>query len=74
MWHYVAYHLSKSERSEDLYHLLTDTPDWMEAKLIALGNYVSLVSDLDLCLSHYDDNISDEIVRVATLWAVATAR
>ncbi len=70
LWHRIAYHLSKSERAENLYHLLTDTPDWMEAKLTALGSYVSFVSDLDLCLLYYDGNTSDEIVRVATLWAV----
>src|SRR5690606_32607316 len=30
LWQNIAYHLTKAERVEDLYHLLADTPDWME--------------------------------------------
>ena len=35
LYHHLAYHLRAARRKEELYELLTESPDWMEAKFVA---------------------------------------
>jgi hypothetical protein len=52
---HLAYHLKESGRKDELYTLLAESPDWMEAKFIACKGDVAYVADLDLALSNFAD-------------------
>jgi len=52
---HLAYHLKESGHKDELYKLLTQSPDWMETKFIACTGDASYAADLDLALSDFAD-------------------
>jgi Flp pilus assembly protein TadD len=67
-----AYHLYESGRKEELYKLLTKSPDWMEAKYIACTGDAAYVADLELAISDFADPL--EANQLLTLTQLQTAR
>jgi tetratricopeptide (TPR) repeat protein len=58
LYHYLAYHLREVDRKDELYTLLTGSPEWMEAKFIACAGDASYVADLDLAINTFSDPVS----------------
>lgn len=52
---HLAYHLKESGQKDELYKLLTQSSDWMQAKFIACTGDASYAADLDLALSDFAD-------------------
>ena len=50
LWWRIAYHLIEAGRIEDIHHLLTDSPDWMQAKFDACNGYEAVDQDISLLL------------------------
>jgi tetratricopeptide (TPR) repeat protein len=69
---HLAYHLKESERKEELYSLLTESPDWMEAKFIACTGDAAYVADLELAISDFTDPLAPN--QLLTLTQLHTAR
>ncbi|MGI2902100.1 NB-ARC domain-containing protein [Tolypothrix sp. VBCCA 56010] len=68
----LAYHLHQSGRKEELYELLTKSPDWMEAKYIACTGDTAYVADLELAISDFADPL--EANQLLMLTQLQTAR
>lgn len=68
----LAYHLRESGRKEELYALLTQSPDWMEAKFIACQGDTAYVADLQLAINDFADPIEPK--QLLTLCQLQTAR
>ncbi|MBE9001168.1 tetratricopeptide repeat protein [Nostoc sp. LEGE 12447] len=68
----LAYHLHESGRKQELYELLTKSPDWMEAKYIACTGDAAYVADLELAISDFADPL--EANQLLTLTQLQTAR
>lgn len=65
---YLAYHLHASGRRDDLYALLTASPDWMEAKFAACVGDTSYAADLTLGLADFNDPLDpDQLIPVTRL-------
>jgi tetratricopeptide (TPR) repeat protein len=69
---HLAYHLKESERKEELYSLLTESPDWMEAKFVACTGDAAYVADLELALKDFSEPL--EPLQLLTLTQLHTAR
>ncbi|MFM6138551.1 MAG: NB-ARC domain-containing protein [Sphaerospermopsis kisseleviana] len=54
----LAYHLRESGRKNELYTLLTQSPDWMEAKYIACIGDAAYLADLELAINHFTDPLT----------------
>ena len=64
----LAYHLHESGRKEELYELLTKSPDWMEAKYIACTGDAAYVADLELAISDFADPLeTNQLLRLTQL-------
>ncbi|OYD94884.1 hypothetical protein CDG76_16060 [Nostoc sp. 'Peltigera membranacea cyanobiont' 210A] len=68
----LAYHLHESGRKQELYELLTKSPDWMEAKYIACTGDAAYVADLELAIIDFTDPL--EANQLLTLTQLQTAR
>ena len=67
-FHNLAYHLKESGRKDELYRLLTQSPDWMEAKYIACIGDAAYVSDLQLAINDFTDPLTaDELLILVQL-------
>jgi hypothetical protein len=65
---HLAYHLKESEKKEELYSLLTESPDWMEAKFIACTGDAAYVADLELAISDFADPLEpNQLLRLIQL-------
>jgi Flp pilus assembly protein TadD len=69
---YLAYHLKESEQKDELYTLLTASPDWMEAKFIACTGDVGYVADLELAIADFANPL--EPTQLLMLIRLHTAR
>jgi hypothetical protein len=64
----LAYHLKESDRKDELYRLLTQSPDWMEAKYIACIGDAAYVADLQLAINDFTDPLTaDELLILVQL-------
>lgn len=64
----LAYHLRESVRKDELYRLLTQSPDWMEAKYIACIGDAAYVADLQLAINDFTDPLTaDELLILVQL-------
>ncbi|MFN7349413.1 MAG: NB-ARC domain-containing protein, partial [Dolichospermum sp.] len=64
----LAYHLKESGRKDELYKLLTQSPDWMEAKYIACIGDAAYVADLQLAINDFTDPLTaDELLILVQL-------
>ncbi|MBD2295029.1 hypothetical protein H6G06_16450 [Anabaena sphaerica FACHB-251] len=64
----LAYHLRESGRKDELYRLLTQSPDWMEAKYIACIGDAAYVADLQLAINNFTDPLTaDELLILVQL-------
>ncbi|MBD2627346.1 hypothetical protein H6G56_12835 [Anabaena variabilis FACHB-164] len=68
----LAYHLKESGRKDELYRLLTQSPDWMEAKYIACIGDAGYVADLELAINDFTDSLKPE--QLVILVQLHTAR
>lgn len=69
----LAHHLFSAGKHDELYTLLTESPAWMNAKYAELAGDESYVADIDLALTHYQENTALSILRAGKLWAARTA-
>ncbi len=69
---YLAHHLVQAGLEDELYALLTDSPDWMEAKFRALLSDRSFVNDLELSTRRTSDPLA--LVRLHTVRLVINDR
>ena len=69
---HLAYHLKESGQKDELYKLLTQSPDWMQAKSIACTGDASYATDLDLALSDFADPLEPK--QLLTLIQLYVAR
>jgi tetratricopeptide (TPR) repeat protein len=74
---YLAYHLHEARYKQDLYTLLTGSPDWMNRKFMAFSDNTPFVTDLQLALGGFSDQgLPDEVptlVALYTAWQVVNA-
>ncbi|BAY35685.1 NB-ARC domain protein [Nostoc sp. NIES-2111] len=68
----LAYHLRESGRKAELYTLLTQSPDWMDAKFIACQGDAAYVADLQLAINDFADPLNAN--QLITLIKLHTAR
>ena len=68
----LAYHLHESGRKEELYELLTKSPDWMKAKYIACTGDAAYVADLELAIEDFNNPLKSN--QLLTLIQLYTAR
>jgi len=75
---HLAYHLKESGRKEELYALLTESPDWMKAKFIACKGDAAYVADLELALCDFADQLEPNqllmLSQLYTAWQVVNER
>ncbi|MBD2103169.1 NB-ARC domain-containing protein [Leptolyngbya sp. FACHB-261] len=69
---HLAHHLKAAGRSEELYRLLTESPDWMEAKFAACTGDSAYVADLELAIGDFADPLKPN--QLLTLSQLYTAR
>ncbi len=69
---YLAHHLVQAGLDDELYALLTASPDWMEAKFRALLSDQSFVNDLELSTRRTSDPLA--LVRLHTVRLVINDR
>lgn len=69
---HLPFHLDASEQDEKLYALLTDSPDWMEAKFNAFSSDAAYVDDLELAINKFSDPLKPN--ELLTLTKLYTAR
>ncbi|MBD2103118.1 hypothetical protein [Leptolyngbya sp. FACHB-261] len=69
---HLAAHLKAAGRNEELYRLLTESADWMEAKLVACAGESAYVADLELAISSFTDPLEPD--QLLTLSQLYTAR
>jgi hypothetical protein len=66
---YLPRHLYASGQKEQLYTLLTDSPNWMNAKSIACGSDTAYVDDLELAIGDFQDPLQpDELLTLVKLY------
>lgn len=66
----VAYHLIEAGRQEELYELLTGSPDWMERKFIACVGDWAYDADLEIAIRQFSDPLdANGVLTVSKLWA-----
>ncbi|WP_341525211.1 NB-ARC domain-containing protein [Nostoc sp. UHCC 0302] len=68
----LAYHLHKSGRKEELYKLLTKSPDWMKTKYIACTGDAAYIADLELAIEDFNNPLKSN--QLLTLIQLYTAR
>ncbi len=68
----LVYHLDQAGRNEELYKLLTASPEWMESKFIACHGDNAYISDLDLVIAKF--NYPLEANELLILFQLYTAR
>lgn len=68
----LTYHLHESGRKEELYKLLTKSPDWMWAKYIACRGDTAYVADLELAIEDFSKSL--KLNQLLTLIQLYTAR
>ncbi len=67
----LAYHLQAAGRRDELYALLTDSANWINAKFSACKGDASFLNDVDVALSDFSDPLSStDFVTVAKLYAM----
>src|SRR5215211_1912850 len=69
---YLAYHLWRADRKQELYMLLTGSPDWMKHKFAIFADDTHYVDDLELAISDFSDPLTSD--EVSTLVKLHTAR
>lgn len=69
---HLAYHLKESGRKKELYTLLTESPDWMEAKFIACMGDAAYVAELELAMDDFADPLTPN--QLLTLTQLHTAQ
>ncbi|MFS0517803.1 hypothetical protein ACEYW6_24240 [Nostoc sp. UIC 10607] len=68
---HLTKHLNAAGRQEELYTLLTGSPEWMKAKSNNLGN-AAYVDDLELAINNFNDPL-EEANQLVTLVKLYTA-
>lgn len=68
-FNHLALHLLKSERKEELYQLLTKSPDWMTAKFNNCIGDAAYVKDLELAIDDFTDSLeTSELIQLVELY------
>jgi hypothetical protein len=72
LYYHLVHHLRAAGRKEELYTLLTESSDWMEARFIACTGDTAYVADLDLAIGDFADRLA--VSEVPTVVKLYTAR
>jgi APAF-1 helical domain len=61
---HLAKHLDAAGREEELYTLLTETLNWVEAKFTVLSSNAPYIDDLELAISKFSDPLEPNELRI----------
>jgi hypothetical protein len=60
---HLAKHLNAAGRDEELYTLLTETPNWIEVKYNFFASHAAYIDDLELAINKFTDPLQPNEVR-----------